>query len=108
MDLDHNNRRGVCVYDISNPKRINEAGFARTSRNQCALFTIGRDRLLVSLSLDKRNDPPVREDTGVSGYCALFSLSKPTEPTLMREMANSGGESTTLITSAGKSYLVCR
>jgi hypothetical protein len=108
LNADDKSRRGVSVYDISDPNRIKEVGFVPTSRDPCALFTISRDILLVSLSLDRVHDPMIREDTGVSGYSAIFSLSKPTRPALLREFASSGGESTTFITSADKSYLVCR
>ncbi len=92
-------RYGIAVFEIAAPGTLKEVGFAPTARRPYHLFALPGNRLLASLEGSRSPD-------GV-GNAAVFSVTKPAEPTLLSEMANAGGRGAAILTRDDQAYLVC-
>lgn len=96
-------RRGIAVYDVSDPSRLREAGFAPTERAPYHLFSAGGGRLLATFS-----DPsPLEPEPRVYGSAAIFGLDRPERPERIKDMERVGGRSAVLAGGGGDPFLLC-
>jgi len=79
-------RYGIAIYEITGPGALKEVGFAATSRLPYHLFALPGNQLLAG--------------------SALFSLTRPVEPTLVGEFSGAGGRASAILVRGEQAYVV--
>ena len=105
FDVEHSDQSGIAAYDVADPRNIQEVGFTPTRRVPYHLFQLPGNRLLASQGADSRFR--ISFGNTVYGNSSLFSLAKPTQPVLLKELADSGGRTAALLSAKNQHFLVC-
>jgi hypothetical protein len=106
-ETDPEKREGIAVFDSTHPSTLRELAFVPVSRAIYHIFITPRNQLLASLdgdSLTYSYSPPSRYPYGKA---ALFDITKPTRPCLVKELKYSGSRVATMFSRSGASYFVC-
>jgi len=107
FDTERNDRDGIMVCDITNPKDPQEVGFVTTTRTPYHLFPVPEKGLLASLDADTTSNSFTGANVQVHGNSAIFSTKDPARPALAGEFRRSGGRSATALLVNDQAYLVC-
>ena len=105
IHVERGDRQGIAVYDVADLRNVRPAGFTPTRIAPYHLFALPGNCLLASQDDDSRFR--ISLGTTVDGNAALFSLSKPAQPVLLKEFAKCGGRTAALLQSEGGPFLIC-
>jgi hypothetical protein len=99
---------GIAAFDISNPAHPTEVSFVPTSHAPFALFATPDHRLIASLDADNGMHFNSQSYISVNGNSAVFALTDPRHPSLVKAYGKSGGRTAALLSVDGHCYLVCQ
>lgn len=98
-------RKGIAVYDAADLRDLTEVGFASTRHAPYHLFPLPNNRLLVRQDAESRFH--VSFGGGVHGNSALFSVAQPTQPVLLKEIADSGDRTVAVLSHRNQHFFLC-
>jgi len=98
---------GIAVFDIANPADPKEVYFLPLKNHVYQLFALPGNQLLASLDADSPSPVASLGDTAVRGNSAFINLKKPKQPVLDKELKQSGGRSSTLLSTKQGNYFIC-
>ncbi|HEX4073437.1 MAG TPA: hypothetical protein VHX68_19810 [Planctomycetaceae bacterium] len=101
-------KNGIATYDISNPTHPTEVSFVPTSHAPFAVFATPDHRLIASLDADDGLHFTSASYISVNGNSAIFALTDPRHPSLIKAYGKSGGRTTALWSVDNHCYLVCQ
>jgi hypothetical protein len=99
-------RRGITVYDVSEPAHPIEGAFLATAHAPYHLFSTPNQRLIASLDGELSHSASPSHIT-VNGNSLVFDLTDPRRPVQVKEYGLSGGRTAALLTVANQSYFAC-
>jgi hypothetical protein len=98
---------GIATFNISDPARPVEASFTPTSQTAYALFATPDGRLIASLDADDGWHMVSESYITVAGYSALYGLTDPEHPKLLKTYGQSGGRTSALSCVDGRCFFIC-
>jgi hypothetical protein len=98
---------GVAVFDIANPADPKDVYFLPMTGRVYQLFALPGDQLLASLEGDSPQDAASPKKPAVCGSSAFLDLSKPERPALAKEIRQSGGRISSLLSTKRGEFFVC-
>ncbi len=101
VEEDPGDRKGIAVFDRSDPRALREVGFVRMEDSPYDLFAGPDSRLVASLDGNRWD-----LGWGTNGHAQLFSLANPRQPAPLDRVSRAGGRATVL-TAGHRPFLLC-